>query len=368
MKNNISIYIHWPWCNHICNYCDFYRFKKSKNLNYNQILKSYIRDLSLSKKFLISSNIMSINIGGGSPSIISTKLLRNLLEHINKNYMVDKKSEISIEVNPNDLSKKILAEYKDMGINRICIGVQSFDNRILQSLGRPYKKEEAIKSIIDTARYFQNTCIDLIYGTPSSSATNFKEQLYLARNLPLKHISLYEFDFKKIKKPIYVQSKNFFLTNKSLLEEKNFIQYDFNSFSIKGYQSFYGNSVINMEDYLGIGPSSSSRLKYKRKFIRMKNTNNLYFWLDKNKSISKKYTLNKKNFISEFLMLGLSKPQGINFNELEKVTGNDIEKYINFEKILNFEKKKYATFKNGIFFLNIEGLLVKNHIISEIIF
>ena len=157
-------------------------------MNYQKIINCYIRDLTKLQRYIFNKTIVSINIGGGSPSAIKKKALKVLIEYIFKNYKLDKKVEISIEANPEDINKEKLEEYKDIGINRICIGVQSFYNNELKYLGRKYIKKKAIESIISSSNYFENIGIDLIFGIPESKKENFEKQLYFSRDLPIKPI------------------------------------------------------------------------------------------------------------------------------------------------------------------------------------
>ena len=115
MKNNICIYIHWPWCRSVCNYCDYYKDKLLENLKHNIVYNSYVRDLKVLKYYALKKKIISINIGGGSPSIMDKNLLKKIIKYIFVNFRVSKQIEISIEVNPEDITKEKLREYKRIG-------------------------------------------------------------------------------------------------------------------------------------------------------------------------------------------------------------------------------------------------------------
>ncbi len=336
-------------------------------MNYQKIISCYIRDLNKLQQYMLNKTIFSITIGGGSPSIIKKKVLKELIEYIFKNYKLSKKVEISIETNPEDINKKKLEQYKKIGINRICIGVQSFSNNELKYLGRKYRKKKAIDSILTSSDYFDNIGIDLLFGIPGSKKETFEKQLYFTRGLPVKHISLYEFNFQNRKKPIFLEDTSFFENNKKILEEKKFFLYETNSFSISGYQSYYNNSVLSMKDYLGIGPSSQGRIMMDNKFVRIGNTKILENWLDPNKNTYKKETFNKQKEIEELLMLGLSKYNGISIQELEEATENKISKYINKSNINELERNEFLIQKRGRLFLSIKGMLVINTIVSKIL-
>ena len=368
MINNISIYVHWPWCKNICNYCDFYKFKNPKNMNYKKVLDSYTRDLKRLEKYTYNKKVISLNIGGGSPSVIPKFLLQELIEYIFKHYKLKKQCEISIEVNPQDLNKKKLMEYKSIGINRISIGVQSFNTYDLLLLNKRFRKNQAINSIFNAAKYFNNIGIDLIFGIPGSSRETFEKQLYFCRELPIKHISLYEFDFiNKLQQADYLEDSSFYDKKKEILEEKNFIQYETSSYSISGYQSSYIKSVFGMKNFIGIGPSAHSRIASKSGVIKIKNTNNLESWLENSKNNFKERIMSQQKQIEELLILGLSSSEGVRMKDLKSVTKNNICKYISLENIKNLKKKNLILEKKERICLSTKGMLVINNIVSNIL-
>ena len=367
MENNICIYIHWPWCKNICYYCDFYKFKICRDLNYQEIIKCYIRDLKILEKYTLNKTIISLYIGGGSPSVIKKVLLQNLIEYIFKNYKLSNKLEFSIEVNPEDINKKKLKEYRNLGVNRICIGIQSFSNDELKLLGRKYTKNHAVNSILKSSDYFDNIGIDLIFGIPKSNRENFEKQLYFSRELPVKHISLYEFDFANKKKSSFLIDSNFFEKKKRILEEKKFFHYETTSYSKAGYQSCYNNSVLGMKNYIGIGPSAHGRVREDNTVIRIRNTKNLKYWLDPNENTYKQEILSKEKKIEELLMLGLNKSDGVSIKELAEAADNNISKYINLKNINDLKKNNFLFHKKGRLFLNSKGMLVINNIVSKIV-
>lgn len=362
MKNSVCIYIHWPWCESICKYCDYYKFKRDKNINYLNIYNCFIRDLKVLEKYFYDKAITSIHIGGGSPSIMNVELLRKLLEYIYNKYQITENLEVSIESNPEDILNKKLIEYKNIGINRLNLGVQSFSNSVLHFLGRNHDKKKAISSIFNSSNHFENTGIDLIYGLPGQDKNAFENQIIFARELPIKHISFYEFEYKnKIK-------NNFFSKkNKELLEEKKFFLYEINSFSIKGYQSQYNISVLGMNNYIGIGPSAHGRILKENNYIKVRNSKILKEWSNPKINPYKKRILSKTNALEEFLLLGLSKSEGIYIKKLEELTNYETSKYINFKNIAALKEKKLIFEESGRLFLNHKGMFLINSIISNLL-
>ena len=367
MINSISFYIHWPWCDYICNFCDFYKFKTDKKINYERVFNCYIRDFESLKPFILNKKIISINIGGGSPSNIKNYILNKIIKYITNNFKISNSLEISIEANPDDITESKLKAYKKIGINRICIGVQSFDNDDLKFLGRKYRKRKAINTIFKASAYFKNIGIDLIYGIPGSNKERFQKQLYFSRELPIKHISLYEFNFQNKKSENFTELKSFFRNNKEILERKKFSLYDLHNFSIDGYQSVYNNAVLEMKDYLGIGPSAHGRIKKKDLIIKINNTSSLENWLNPSINSYSQRILSTKDRIEELLLLGLTKSKGVSMSQIQKVTRNNLSKYIDQKKINILEKNKFLILKKGRLVLTLKGLLVLNSIVSNIL-
>ena len=366
MKNSVCIYIHWPWCNNICTYCDFYKFKKIKDLNFKDLYKCYTRDLQALEKYLFSNSIASIHVGGGTPSIMKSKLLVKIFEYIYKKYVIKKNVEVSIETNPEDINHQKLREYKDIGINRISLGVQSFSNHDLNFLGRAHDKKQALKSVWEASKYFSNIGIDLIYGIPALKKNSFFNQLIIAKELPIKHISIYEFNIKN--REIETLENSYSLKKFSkILKTKNFFLYETNSFSIRGYESIYNKSVLGMNNYIGLGPSAHSRLLVDRRFIKYRNTKNISNWLGSQTNLYKKEIMSKKKALEEFLFLGLSKFDGVSFEHFEKLTGYAAEKYINMKNLAALKKKNLLYEKKGMIFLKEKGMLLINSILSAML-
>ncbi len=366
MKNSVCIYIHWPWCNNICKYCDFYKFKKIKNLNSKELYKCFIRDLKVLEKYTYTSSIASIHVGGGTPSIMKSKLLEKIFEYISKKYVIKENAEVCIETNPEDINHQKLREYKDIGINRISLGVQSFSEHDLNFLGRRHNKEQALKSIWMASEYFSNISLDLICSIPSLKKNSFYNQLILAKELPIKHISIYEFNYKN--REIETFGNNYSLKKaRKILKTRNFFLYETNSFSIRGYESIYNKSVLGMDDYIGIGPSAFSRLLRNRRFIKYKNTKNILNWLGTQTNLYKEEVMSKKKALEEFLFLGLSKFDGVSFEKFEKLTGYKAKKYINMKNFDSLKRNNLLFEKEGMIFLKEKGMLLINSILSTML-
>jgi oxygen-independent coproporphyrinogen-3 oxidase len=242
----ISIYIHIPFCLQKCNYCAFVSNDNVSNEHQSNYVLSLIKEIELltHKYNLINKKIGTIFFGGGTPSILEINALKKILDAIKNNFDFSVDTEISIEVNP--ATNINFSELKEIGFNRISIGVQSFNDAELKFLGRLHNSELAINTILDAQKEFQNVSIDLIYGIPQQTKTTFEYSLDKAINLCVPHISAYSMTYEqetkfykmvsqnkiKITKPETEFEMYMMLCNK--LVDNNIYQYEVSNFAKKG--------------------------------------------------------------------------------------------------------------------------------------
>ena len=356
------VYIHIPFCEKKCKYCSFCSFSLLK------IKDEYINALIKEIKFFYKNeDLKTIYFGGGTPSLLDINDIKKILENFNFN----SKTEITIEINPHNISKEKLIAYKNLGINRISVGVQSFDNKILNTIGRNHTTNEAL-DVINMIKNvgFDNFSIDLIYGLPNQTIKNWQDTLDIALNINPAHISLYGL---KIEKGSYfykyppknlpndeMQAKMYKIAINKL--KQKYIHYEFSNFAKnENYYSRHNSSYWECKNYYGFGLSASGYVENKR----YTNTFNFREYL-KN-PLKKEYEiLNKENMIEEEIFLGLRLTKGIDFNKINNKYNIDIYKiYKNeFEKFLNLNLMEKT--QNGVK-LSQKGILLSNEILCEFI-
>ena len=278
-----GIYIHIPYCKQKCIYCDFY-FRTNQS-DKSQMIKCIKEELKIRKDYL-QENISSIYFGGGTPSILNEKEIIDIINTLYKNYKVDGNVEITLECNPDDLNKHTLKKLNKTKINRLSIGVQSFNDEDLILLKRAHNRKKAISSI-KTAQDlgFQNITIDLIYGIPNQDTKKWAKNLEQLTKLNLPHFSAYSLTVEpntelhhliKTKKitptsdELIVEQFNYLINT---AEDNNFIHYEISNFSKKGFFSNHNTSYWENKSYLGIGPSAHSFNKISRSFNIASNKN-----------------------------------------------------------------------------------------------
>lgn len=370
-----NLYIHIPFCDHICSYCDFYKRIAKKEL-INKYILYLQKEMELKKDLLKNINI--IYIGGGTPSCIgldNLKILFNSLkQYINFNNLI----EFSIECNPIDITDSFIHLLKENNINRISLGIQSFNNKKLKVLNRNHTKKVAIHSLILLKKHnFNNINIDIMYGLPNDNFYLLKQDFKYLRKYNIKHISCYSLILEP--KTILYQkylNNNFKLFDedkesklyyqiKKYLQKHNYNQYEISNFCIPSYECKYNLNTWSNNEYLGIGTSASyyvngiryTNIKNIEKYFNSLDNNQLiYFELIEESNESKMY---------EEIMLGLRKITGIDINKFNSKYNCDIFQV--YPNINNLIKYNFLTRKNENLFIPNDKLYISNTIINKIL-
>ena len=334
MKNkHIGIYIHIPFCKQKCYYCDFVSYCNKDNLieKYIQAVKKEIQLQEIIKE------IDTIYIGGGTPSYIEAKYIKEILEEI-KTKNILKEAEITIEVNPGTVTLDKLQKYKNCGINRLSIGLQSTQNNLLKTIGRIHNFEEFLETYKMARKVgFKNINVDLMLGLPNQKISDLKESLEKVLELKPEHISVYSLIVEentpiadKIEKnelilPEEETERNMYWYVKNTLELNGYNHYEISNFAKKGFESKHNLNCWEQQEYIGIGTAAHSYVEN----VRYSNTENLEKYIDNieqgtpenNKIIHEVQNENDKK--KEFMLLGLRKIDGIKISEFKKVFGDN---------------------------------------------
>lgn len=339
----VGIYVHVPFCKQKCKYCDFISFQNCENYfdDYFECLKKEITEKaneinSENKKILIDT----IYFGGGTPSIVCEKYIEEVLNKIYEYYNVSENAEITVEVNPGTVDKLKLERYFEIGINRLSIGLQSTDDKLLKMLGRIHTYKE-FENTYDLARKigFKNINVDLMIGLPNQSLENVHDSLEKIVQKNPEHISVYSliieentkmFDLiekGELELPDEDVERKMYWSVKKFLEENGYNHYEISNFSKSGFESKHNANCWNQHEYLGFGIAAHSYFNN----IRYSNIDNLRQYIKNWKNEQSVYNIvfhehqNKDDMMKEFMMLGLRKIDGVKISEFkEKFVDNPI--------------------------------------------
>lgn len=374
------LYIHYPFCKKKCSYCDFISFPKHENFieNYHETLSSEIT--TFAKKYPQKLNIKTIFLGGGTPSLYPLDLFSNLHKTLNQNFLLSNAIENTIEVNPGDVTKKHLQAYKNLGINRLSIGVQLLDEKILHNLNRHQTNQEVIDLLQTAPTYFDNISIDLILGLPGTTTKIWFDTLDYLTNQPITHISIYFLTIYE-KTPLHFQIKANKITlpdeawliktyhqTIDYLAKKNFLQYEISNFSKPGFASIHNQAYWDLKPYQGFGLSAASFDGKKR----LVNSNNLIEYLNYGANLAPAITeeLTPQQIILEELMLSLRQNKGIDLHRMIYLLHKGCKPAPGckpIEKITQLKKQKLVEEKNGRIFLTTRGMVLENEIIIRLL-
>jgi len=360
-----GIYIHIPFCKQACHYCDFH-FSTSLKKKY-ELIQCIVKELELRKNELQNQTIETIYFGGGTPSLLTRDELELLINTVYENYTISENPEITLEANPDDLSKDLIIQLSKSPINRLSIGIQSFFERDLKLMNRAHNTKEALECLEIATQYFDNISIDLIYGIPGLSNEEWIENIETALSFNVSHISCYALTVEPktaletfIKKGIIdnvdddlAQEQFNILVDK--LEVSGFINYELSNFGKPHYFSRNNSAYWQGKLYLGIGPSAHSFNGDRRSWNVSKNTKYIKT-IQKNELPSESETLSKTDKFNEYIMTGLRTIWGVSLEKVENDFGENYKKqllqqseiYIK-EHLLYIEDDKLLTTKKGKF-------------------
>ncbi|NHI67814.1 radical SAM family heme chaperone HemW [Lactococcus formosensis] len=331
MKKNETkaAYIHIPFCSHICYYCDF-----AKVLMTGQPVEAYIDELLKEYDSYGISSLKTLYIGGGTPSVLPADQLEKLLTHLTKNLDLEELEEFTVEANPSDLTDEVLAVLADSPVNRISLGVQSFDNKLLKKIGRTHTEAEVYSSIERLrAAGFENITIDLIYGLPNQTMEMVERDVHKFLELDLPHVALYSLILEdhtvfmnrqrrgRLRLPSDDRNADMYEYIIETLTSKGYSHYEVSNFGKVGYESKHNMTYWDNAEYYGVGAGASGYLDG----IRYKNHGPVHHYLrEENKRVNEE-VLTRKQMIEEEMFLGLRKKNGVYIERFQKKFGQTLE-------------------------------------------
>lgn len=371
--NKLSLYIHIPFCESKCKYCDFTSFKGNDEM-INSYIKALGKEIEIYSKNINKEKVKTIFIGGGTPSSINPKYIEFILDKVYKNYNMDSLEELTIETNPGTIDLEKAKIYKQMGVNRVSMGAQSFNDNILKNLGRIHNEKD-IYSTIDLFRRvgIENLNLDLMFSLPNQSLDDMLISLKKAIDLEIPHISNYSLilekgtvlynEYKNGKYP-YIQEdldRDMYHKSNEILINSQYNHYEISNFAKKGYECNHNLVYWNIEPYIGLGVSSHSNL-YEERFANTNNIRKYIVELDGGKlPIETREKISIEEEIAEYAIMGFRKIDGINITDFEKRFNLNFNDYFKYEIEKNL-KLELINVENNYIKLTSKGLDLSNRV------
>lgn len=379
MKKDLGLYIHIPFCIKKCAYCDFLSWSGDKDQK-EEYVRNLEQEIRSYKTFAADYQVSTVYFGGGTPSILETGQIGRIMEALRQTFRIEKKAEITLEMNPGTTQKEKLKVYRQLGINRLSIGIQSVKNENLKLLGRIHTYEDFLESYhMAREAGFDNISGDLISSLPGQTLEEWKEELEILIRTPLEHLSVYQLIIEEGTEfyerygeheellPDEETSREIYLWTGEYLENQGFRQYEISNYARAGKESRHNLRYWERKDYLGLGLGAASMIRN----MRMSNTRDWEKYRtgcrDPRKIREEVEFLEEPRQIEEFMFLGLRKTRGVSRKEFRRTFGKDLD--------LIYEKTLKKCLENGMLqesgdriFLSEEGILLSNQIFADFLF
>ena len=362
-ESSLALYIHWPFCKIKCPYCDFNSYKRESTYQ-SHWLKAYLRALELWSSRLGKREIKSIFFGGGTPSLLDPDFVAMVLQKIDSLWSINGNCEITIEANPNSISESKFKLFRDIGINRVSVGVQALNNKDLGNLGRDHNKKQAIEAIEVINTWFKNYNLDFIYGRQYQSTSEWRDELSQILSLEAPHLSLYQLtiekntNFHKLFKrnllkglPTQKIVSDMFDITSQLCKDGGYKQYEISNFARKGFECKHNISYWKYNDYIGVGPGAHGRVTIAGKKYATEEERNPDIWFKKTVSLNsntpKITPIENRIILEEKLIMNLRISENIPVSifDYEKLT--PVVFHLEENKLIKTKENKIVIRKRG---------------------
>ncbi|KXW56011.1 radical SAM family heme chaperone HemW [Ferrovum sp. PN-J185] len=348
----LSLYVHVPWCIKKCPYCDFNSHELKSKINESQFIDALLTDFQYQLPYIWGRSVRSIFIGGGTPSLLSPESFDRLISGIRSLVSLIPGAEITLEANPGTFETDKFRGFKEAGINRLSLGIQSLNNRLLKVIGRVHDREQALFAISQARTVFDNLNCDLMYGLPNQTHQEALDDLTELLSFNPDHISFYQLTiepntyFYKFPPLLPEQDQIVTLENDiySLLKEYHFDHYEVSAYAQQGKRSQHNLNYWMFGDYVGIGPGAHGKISLPDKIMRtakIKHPNNYLNLIGKQEDIEERHVVDFNSIPFEFMMNALRLNAGFSLSLFEERTGLSIE---SIQSTLSLaEKKRFVT-------------------------
>lgn len=371
-----GVYFHIPFCKSLCGYCDFYSI--TDNSLKEALVRALRREASLRSSYLEGEPVETIYLGGGTPSLLEPAETASLLEAVRKNFIPGTNPEITVEINPDDVREGYISALRKAGVNRISLGLQSWNDKLLKYMGRRHDAAQSARALdIVFGEGIENVSADLIYGMPGMTIADLKSDLEKTFAYPVKHLSAYHLTVEegtrfdrlkkagKLKETDEETSASMFGVLGTICQAHGFIHYEISNFALEGFISRHNSSYWKQIPYIGLGPSAHSFNRRSRKW-NVSDVNKYIRAIEKGEIPSEQEELDRLTVFNEYVMTSLRTMWGIDLQHVEEMYDKELHDYL-----VNLSDRyiRYGLMKRekNTLILTDQGKMISDNIIAELL-
>ena len=328
----LSLYVHLPWCIKKCPYCDFNSHEAPGDMPEQAYIDALIADLESSLPLIWGRTVHSIFIGGGTPSLFSPQAIDKLLADIRARLKLNADCEITLEANPGTFEKDRFKAFRSAGVNRLSIGVQSFNDQHLKALGRVHDGAQAIAAVEEAAQSFDTFNLDIMYALPGQTMANLETDMQQALALQPPHISIYHLTiepntyFAKFPPALPEEDMAYDMLDKitELTEAKGLARYEISAYAKPGHRCFHNTNYWQFGDYLGIGAGAHSKLSFAHRVVRQVRAREPKLYMQQalaGHAITQDLEVSRSDLPFEFMLNALRLKDGFKLQDFVEKTG-----------------------------------------------
>ena len=371
-----GVYIHIPFCKSFCSYCDFYSI--TDNSQKEALVQAVIREASLRSSYLEGETVETVYFGGGTPSLLEPATVEEIIAALKKDFSFAEDPEVTFEVNPDDVYEGLFSSLKDAGINRVSLGVQSWDDRRLRYLGRRHDAAQSARALeLVFSEGISNVSADLIYGVPGMTPADLRIDLEKTLSFPVTHLSAYHLTVEdgtkfgrmkkegKLKETDEEVSASMFTLLGNICREHGFIHYEISNFAKEGFISRHNSSYWKQLPYIGLGPSAHSFDRRSRQW-NVSDVRKYIKAITSGEIPCEREELDRITVFNEYVMTSLRTMWGIDLQHVEEFYDKELHDYL-----VNLSGKyiRYGLMKRekNTLVLTDQGKMISDNIIAELL-
>ena len=328
----LSLYVHLPWCIKKCPYCDFNSHEVAAEMPEQRYIDALVADLESSLPLIWGRTVHSIFIGGGTPSLFSPQAIDRLLSNFRARLRLEADCEITLEANPGAFEKDRFRAFRSAGVTRLSVGVQSFDDRHLKTLGRVHDRAQAIAAVEEAAQAFGTFNLDIMYALPGQTIENLAQDMRLALEMQPPHISIYHLTiepntyFAKFPPVIPEEDMAYAMLDKitEMTDAAGLQRYEVSAYARKGHRCFHNLNYWQFGDYLGLGAGAHSKLSFAHRVVRQVRFREPKLYMDKalaGDAVTQDTEVKRADLPFEFMLNALRLRNGFKLRDFVEKTG-----------------------------------------------